>query len=110
MHVFVHQSCSVPFLWQPVIASIPDTDSLHGLSPATQPEVGLVVPGQISTGAVYSLHKSSTRAHVQRVAQRELSAAAAEVIAQLRYDLPASYAFHRWRSLCLSLPGQLLVC
>ncbi|CAL8465943.1 g5479 [Coccomyxa elongata] len=53
---------------------------------------------RISRGAVYSLHKSSTRAHVQRVAERELSAAAAEVIAQLRYDLPASYAFHRERS------------
>lgn len=51
---------------------------------------------QISRGSVYSLHKSSTRAHIKRVADKELSAASAEVLAQLRYDLPASYAFHRW--------------
>lgn len=50
---------------------------------------------QVSTGSVYSLHKSSTRAHIQKVAQRELRAPSAEVLAQLRYDLPASYAFHR---------------
>ena len=50
---------------------------------------------QVSTGSVYSLHKSSTRAHVARVAAGELRAAAAEVLVQLRFDLPASYAFHR---------------
>ena len=50
---------------------------------------------QVSTGSVYSLHKSSTRAHVARVAAGELRAASAEVLVQLRFDLPASYAFHR---------------
>ncbi|CAL5228516.1 g11668 [Coccomyxa viridis] len=50
---------------------------------------------QVSCGAVYSLHKSSTRAHIQRTAEKELRAASSEVLAQLRFDLPASYAFHR---------------
>ena len=50
---------------------------------------------QVSRGSVCSLHKSSTRAHVQRFATRELRAASAQVLAQLRFDLPASYAFHR---------------
>ena len=50
---------------------------------------------QVSTGTVYSLHKSATRAHVARVASGELRAASAQVLAQLRFDLPATYAFHR---------------
>ncbi|KAK9839252.1 hypothetical protein WJX81_004343 [Elliptochloris bilobata] len=53
---------------------------------------------RVSAGAVYSLHKSSTRAHVARVAAGELHAASAEVLAQLRFDLPASYAFHRHKT------------
>lgn len=52
----------------------------------------------VSRGAVYSLHKSSTREHVKRVATGELHATEAEVVAQLRYDLPASYAYHRLKS------------
>lgn len=52
----------------------------------------------VSRGAVYSLHKSSTREHVKRVATGELQASEAEVVAQLRYDLPASYAYHRLKS------------
>ena len=50
---------------------------------------------QVSTDTVYSLHKSATRAHVARVASGELRAASAQVLAQLRFDLPATYAFHR---------------
>ncbi|CAK0738221.1 hypothetical protein CVIRNUC_001011 [Coccomyxa viridis] len=50
---------------------------------------------QVSCGAVYSLHKSSTRAHIKRIADKELHAASSEVLAQLRFDLPASYAFHK---------------
>ena len=49
-------------------------------------------------GAVYSLHKSSTRAHLLKVALRELGCSEAEVIAELRYDLPATYRFHKERS------------
>lgn len=61
------------------------------LQSMTEPVLG----EQVSCGAVYSLHKSSTRAHVQRTADKELRAASSEVLAQLRFDLPASYAFHR---------------
>ncbi len=39
-------------------------------------------PLQLSTGAVYSLHKSATRPHVARVAAGELRARSAEVLAR----------------------------
>lgn len=53
---------------------------------------------QLSRNSVYSLHKSSTREFIQRLAERELRATSAEVLAQLRYDLPASYKFHKQKS------------
>lgn len=53
---------------------------------------------RISRHTVYSLHKSSTRDHIMRVARKELGAVSAEVLAQLRYDLPASYSFHKAKS------------
>ena len=43
--------------------------------------------------AVYSLHKTATREHVLRKAEEW--GARAEVVAQLRYDLPASYKHHK---------------
>ena len=46
-------------------------------------------------GAVYSLHKSSTRAHVERHALVVLRAKSAEVLAELRYELPRVYSHHR---------------
>ncbi|KAK9866625.1 hypothetical protein WJX84_002657 [Apatococcus fuscideae] len=52
---------------------------------------------QMAQGAVYSLHKTTTRAHVQKVAQREPRVASAEVLAEMRFDLPATYAFHKQR-------------
>ncbi|XP_043223196.1 rRNA N6-adenosine-methyltransferase METTL5-like [Amphibalanus amphitrite] len=48
---------------------------------------------ELAGSAVYSLHKRSTRRHVQR--QSELWAARATVVAELRYDLPSTYGFHR---------------
>lgn len=51
-----------------------------------------------SGGDVYSLHKSSTRAHLQKLALRELGCSSAEVLAELRYDLPATYKFHKHQS------------
>mmetsp|Transcript_9510 Transcript_9510/g.24178 ORF Transcript_9510/g.24178 Transcript_9510/m.24178 type:complete len:211 (-) Transcript_9510:267-899(-) len=51
----------------------------------------------LSSGAIYSLHKTSTRPHIEKAARR-LNAASADVIAQLRYDLPASYKFHKEKS------------
>eukprot|EP01083_Nonionella_stella_P246384 855488_1 len=48
---------------------------------------------QICTGAVYSLHKSSTRQHLLK----KVSAwgVHAEVIAEMRFDIPKMYKFHR---------------
>ncbi|XP_058479339.1 rRNA N6-adenosine-methyltransferase METTL5 isoform X2 [Solea solea] len=46
--------------------------------------------------AVYSLHKTSTREHIQKKASDW--GVKMEVIAELRYDLPASYKFHKKKS------------
>uniref|UniRef100_A0A8D3BS26 Methyltransferase-like protein 5 n=1 Tax=Scophthalmus maximus TaxID=52904 RepID=A0A8D3BS26_SCOMX len=43
--------------------------------------------------AVYSLHKTATREHIQKKANDW--GVKMEVIAELRYDLPASYKFHK---------------
>jgi len=51
---------------------------------------------QISKGSVYSLHKSSTRQYIQKIAMRQLKVKSAEVLAQLRYDLPPTFAFHKY--------------
>ena len=50
---------------------------------------------QISKGSVYSLHKSSTRQYLQKFAVQQLKAKSAEVLAQLRYDLPPTFVFHK---------------
>lgn len=52
---------------------------------------------QISTGPVYSLHKTSTRDHVLRKAKQ--FGADGEVLAKLRYNLPKTYKFHAEKSL-----------
>ena len=49
----------------------------------------------VAKRAVYSLHKTSTRAHIERHALVTLGAARAEVLAELRYELPRVYAHHR---------------
>ncbi|GHP03154.1 hypothetical protein PPROV_000190900 [Pycnococcus provasolii] len=54
-------------------------------------------------GAVYSLHKTSTRKHVGEVAQRDLGALRADVVAELRYDLPKTYRFHKKESVDVSV-------
>lgn len=46
-------------------------------------------------GVVYSLHKSSTRAHILKTATESWGCAEAEVVAELKFDLPSTYAFHR---------------
>ncbi|KAJ4839889.1 hypothetical protein Tsubulata_003197 [Turnera subulata] len=50
---------------------------------------------KIATQAVYSLHKTSTRDHVKRAALRDFGACSAEVICELRYDIPQLYKFHK---------------
>ncbi|XP_023313135.1 methyltransferase-like protein 5 [Anoplophora glabripennis] len=48
---------------------------------------------KLSNNAVYSLHKTATRQHVLKHA--ESLGAKGEVLAELRYDLPSSYKFHK---------------
>ncbi|KAK2904714.1 hypothetical protein QQF64_032798 [Cirrhinus molitorella] len=50
----------------------------------------------MASTAVYSLHKTSTRDHIQKKANDWK--VKMEVIAELRYDLPASYKFHKKKS------------
>lgn len=50
---------------------------------------------QIASQAVYSLHKTSTREHVKRAALRDFGACNAEVLCELRYDVPQLYKFHK---------------
>lgn len=51
---------------------------------------------KLSTNAIYSLHKTSTRNYVLSRAQK--LGAKGEVIAELRYDLPRAYKFHKKQS------------
>lgn len=51
---------------------------------------------KLSRKAVYTLHKSSTRAHVLRKGQQ--LGFQGEVLAELRYDLPQTYKFHKRKS------------
>lgn len=48
---------------------------------------------ELSSGTVYSLHKTSTRDHVLRKAHD--FGAKGKVLAKLRYDLPRTYKFHQ---------------
>ncbi|XP_057950504.1 uncharacterized protein LOC131145442 [Malania oleifera] len=50
---------------------------------------------KIASQAVYSLHKTSTREHVKKAALRDFSARSAEVLCELRYDVPQLYKFHK---------------
>ena len=50
--------------------------------------------GQSNKPAVYSLHKTSTRDHIVKKATKEWDVDV-QVLAQLRYDLPASYKHHK---------------
>ncbi|XP_071803241.1 rRNA N(6)-adenosine-methyltransferase METTL5-like [Asterias amurensis] len=50
----------------------------------------------LANTAVYSLHKTSTRQHIEKKAKEW--GTEMEVVAELRYDLPASYKFHKQKS------------
>eukprot|EP00249_Psilotum_nudum_P007258 c20431_g2_i6 orf=138-758(+) len=52
---------------------------------------------KIAETAVYSLHKTSTREHIKRAALRDVGAKTADVLCELRFDLPALYKFHKKR-------------
>ncbi|XP_068101678.1 rRNA N6-adenosine-methyltransferase METTL5 [Hyperolius riggenbachi] len=51
---------------------------------------------QMARTSVYSLHKTSTREHIQKKAAEWK--VKMDVVAELRYDLPASYKFHKKKS------------
>ncbi|PSS15581.1 Methyltransferase-like protein [Actinidia chinensis var. chinensis] len=55
----------------------------------------LSVALKIASQAVYSLHKTTTRDHVKRTALRDYNAKSAEVLCELRYDVPQLYKFHK---------------
>lgn len=50
----------------------------------------------MASKAVYSFHKTSTRRHVMTFAKK--MGIFCKVIAELRFDLPASYKFHKQSS------------
>ncbi|XP_011620577.1 methyltransferase-like protein 5 isoform X2 [Amborella trichopoda] len=50
---------------------------------------------KVASVAVYSLHKTTTRDHVKRTALREFAAERAEVLCELRFDVPRMYKFHK---------------
>jgi rRNA N6-adenosine-methyltransferase METTL5 len=51
---------------------------------------------RMAKSAVYSLHKTSTRQHV--LGKAKSWGVRAQVVAELRYDLPATYRFHKKQS------------
>ncbi|XP_026409702.1 methyltransferase-like protein 5 [Papaver somniferum] len=55
----------------------------------------LAVAMKVASQAVYSLHKTTTRDHIKKTALRDLNAKSAEVICELRYDVPQLYKFHK---------------
>lgn len=56
---------------------------------------------KLATKSVYSLHKTSTRDYVLKKA-RSLGTKG-EVIAELRYDLPRAYKFHKKESVDIAV-------
>ncbi|XP_057537584.1 uncharacterized protein LOC130815214 isoform X1 [Amaranthus tricolor] len=55
----------------------------------------LSVALKVASQAVYSLHKTTTRDHIRRAAMRDYNAKSAEVLCELRYDVPQLYKFHK---------------
>ncbi|KAM7515353.1 hypothetical protein LguiA_004936 [Lonicera macranthoides] len=55
----------------------------------------LCVALKVASQAVYSLHKTTTRDHVKRAALRDYNASSADVLCELRYNVPQLYKFHK---------------
>ncbi|GMH23812.1 hypothetical protein Nepgr_025655 [Nepenthes gracilis] len=55
----------------------------------------LCVALKVASSAVYSLHKSTTREHVKKMALRDFNAVSAEVLYELQFDVPQLYRFHK---------------
>ncbi|KAK4791671.1 hypothetical protein SAY86_032084 [Trapa natans] len=58
---------------------------------------------KVASVAVYSLHKTSTRDHIKRAAIRDFNASTAEVLCELRYDVPQLYKFHKKREVDIAV-------
>jgi len=56
----------------------------------------LEIASKLSSNAIYSLHKTSTRNYIIRKAEQ--FGLKSEVLAELRYDLPVTYKFHKKKS------------
>ncbi|XP_059634941.1 uncharacterized protein LOC132277183 [Cornus florida] len=63
----------------------------------------LFVALKVASQAVYSLHKTTTRDHVKRTALRDYNASSAEVICELRFDVPQLYKFHKKREVDIAV-------
>ncbi|XP_068653147.1 uncharacterized protein [Aristolochia californica] len=50
---------------------------------------------KVASRVVYSLHKKTTRDHVRRTALQEFNAKSADVLCELRFDVPQLYKFHK---------------
>ncbi|KMZ60336.1 Ribosomal L11 methyltransferase [Zostera marina] len=58
---------------------------------------------KVASRAVYSLHKTTTREHIKRVAIRDFNVKKAEVLCELRFDVPRLYKFHRKKSVDIAV-------
>ena len=58
--------------------------------------------------AVYSLHKTATRDHVKKKASEW--GVKMDVLAELRFDLPASYKFHRKKTIDIEVDFVRIDC
>lgn len=89
LELATHESCKWSKLFDTVIMNPPfGTKNNAGMDMKF-----LTTAIQLARSAVYSLHKTSTRAFIQRKA-KEIGVEA-EVIATLRYNLESSYKFHK---------------
>ena len=74
-----------------IITNPPFGTRVHGVDMAFV-QAGL----RLAARAVYSLHQSSTRDHILRKARQW--GVTATVVAEMRFDLPATYKFHKDKS------------
>mmetsp|Transcript_14181 Transcript_14181/g.31004 ORF Transcript_14181/g.31004 Transcript_14181/m.31004 type:complete len:293 (-) Transcript_14181:255-1133(-) len=65
----------------------------------------LAVAARLSSKAVYSFHKSSTRKYIAEVVTRDWRMGHA-VVAEMRFEIPASYDFHRCK--CVDVEVDLV--
>jgi len=63
---------------------------------------------KMASGAVYSLHKTSTREHIVKKAAEW--GAEAQVLAELRYDLPNTYKHHKKSSVDINVDFIRFTC